>query len=221
MESRAALGLMGKHPGYGDFLQWGLSEHTLDHLNAWCDATLPPLRDQMGQGWGAFWDTAQDLRFWIGRAVLGQTLVGVYRPSRDKVGRRFPLIVLSEGAAVAAPMADGDQTPWEAIEAHVSRMQPGQGARALMENARVELPAEDEELAAVGPTLWAHHPDGNLAALLRKASEVDRYRAQLSRSYWWCPGADGRAPVWLGCPGLPEASALGWLLAGVTAEAPA
>ena len=221
MAGEAKIGVMGKHPGYGDFLRWGLSEEIVDSLTRWLDTALPPLRDQMGENWGPFWDGAQDLRFWIGRAVLGKTLVGVFRPSRDRVGRRFPLIILSEGAAVAAPLSHSDQTPWEGIEAHMSKMQPGQGAMALMEGAHVPIEAEDAELAAVGPTLWAHHPEGKLDALLRKASEVDLYRAQLTRSYWWAAGSEHRAPVWLGCPGLPEAAGLGWLLGGVAAEAPA
>lgn len=221
MTSQAPFGVIGKHPGYGDFLQWGVSENTVEALTRWCDATLPPLRDQMGEAWGPFWDNAHEIRFWIGRAVLGRTLVGVYRPSRDRVGRRFPLICLCENASVPAPLAAGDQTPWEGIEAHMSKMQAGQGAKALMEGAAIPIEAEDAELSGVGPTLWAHHPEGNLDALLRKAAEVDLYRAQLTRSYWWAPARDGQAPIWLGCPGLPETGALGWLLGGVPAEVPA
>lgn len=219
MSETAHIGLMGKHPGYGDFLRWGLSEEIIDRLMKWSDTVLPPLRDQMDQEWGPFWDNAQDLRFWIGRAVLGKTLVGVMRPSRDKVGRRFPLFIMSEGASVAAPLASSDQTPWEGIEAHMSQMQAGQGARALLDGAVVAIEPEDDDLASVGPTLWAHHPEGNLDALLRKAAEVDVYRAQLTRSYWWTQGSEARAPVWLGCPGMPDHSALGWLLGGVAAKA--
>lgn len=218
MSQTARIGIMGKHPGYGDFLRWGISDDVVDHLTRWCDVALPPLRDQMGDAWGDFWDGAQDLRFWIGRAVLGKTLVGVFKPSRDRVGRRFPLILVCESAAVAAPLSHMDQTPWDAMEAHMNTMQAGQGAMALMEGAQFAIDAEDDALAQVGPTLWAHHPEHNLNALLRKAAEVDPYRAQLSRSYWWSPGGEGRAPVWLGCPGLPEAAGLGWLLGGVAAE---
>lgn len=218
MTETLVIGIMGKHPEYGDFLRWGLSDPIVDGLTRWTDAVLPPLRDQMGEEWGAFWDNSQTLRFWIGRGVMGRTLTGVFQPSRDRVGRRYPLLLLCEGAHVPAPMVQQDQGPWEAMEAHLAQMQAGQGAKALLEGLQFDLPVEDAHTAAEGPTLWAHHPEGNLGALLRSAAEVDAMRAQVLRSYWWTDAADGRAPVWLGCPGLPEAAGLGWLLAGVPAE---
>lgn len=215
------IGVMGKHPAYGDFLRWGLSDPVVDGLTRWTDAVLPPLRDQMGEGWADFWDNSQTLRFWIGRGVLGRTLCGVYQPNRDRVGRRYPLLILCEGAKVPSPMGEVDQGPWEAIETHMARMQEGQGAKALLEGLTLGLSAENAHEAAEGPTLWAHHPEGNLGALLRSAEGVDAARAQILRSYWWSPGDEGRAPVWLGCPALPEPAGLGWLLSGVPAEADA
>lgn len=221
--SQAAIGLMGKHSGYGDFLRAGLSDELVDALNRWCDTCLPPLRDQMGEGWGPFWDGAQDLRFWIGRAVLGRTVLGVLRPSRDRVGRRFPLLLVAEGAAVDLPLGeDAEQGPWEALVEHLDEMQPGQGSAALLEGLSLELPAEDAG-DGIGPTLWAHHPEGDLAALLRSAEAPDAARARLTRSYWWAPGkrdkTQNRAATWLACPGLPKAQALAWLLNGVPGAA--
>lgn len=219
MQAETTIGLIGKHPGYGDFLQWGLSEATVAQLTQWMDASLPSMRDQMEETWDLVWDGALDLRFWIGRAVLGTTLVGVFRASRDKVGRRYPLLLLQESAAVDAPLVAQDQTPWEGIEAHMKVMQAGQGAQALVKDAALEIATETEDLSQIGPTLWAHHPEGNLEALLSRAAQVDAQRAQLSRSYWWSPGDAARAPVWLGCHGLPSAQSLAWLLGGVLQEA--
>ena len=219
MADKANVGIMGKHPGYGDFLRWGLSEATVDGLTGWTDGVLPPVRDQLGAAWESFWDGAQCLRFWIGRAVLGKTLAGIIQPSHDRVGRRYPLIVVGEGVALAAPLSESAQRPWEDIEAHMAQMAAGQGAEALLAGHTIEIDAEDPSMAQIGPTLWAHHPEGDLDALLRKASEVDPYRARLTRSYWWAPGTADRAPVWLGCHGLPDAASLTWLLGGVAAEA--
>ena len=223
--THAPVGLMGKHPEYGDFLRAGLSDHVVDALNGWLDGCLPTLRDQMGQGWADFWDQAQDLRFWIGRAVLGRTLIGVLRPSRDRVGRRFPLLLVAEGVDHPAPLgAAGDQTPWEVLSEHLDDMQPGQGSAALLNGLDLSLPAEGEAAQQAGPVLWAHHPGGDLLALLHSAEGPDADRARLTRSYWWAPGyrdkTVNRAANWLGCPGLPEAQALAWLLAGVPGEAP-
>lgn len=220
------VGIMGKHPGYGDFLQSGLSDHLVTALNGWLDATLPPMRDQMGADWGPFWDGAQDLRFWMGRAVLGRTVAGVLHPSRDRVGRRFPLLLAIEGGDVALPLGDAvSHTPWDKLTAHLEKMEAGQGASALLEGLSLEVGAESAEQAGLGPTLWAHHPEGDLDALLASAEAPDAARAKLARSYWWAPGTRGdsgtRAATWLGCAGLPTPQALGWLLGGVPVEAEA
>lgn len=220
----AVIGIMGKHPDYGDFLQAGIPEPLVDVMNGWLDACLPVLRDQMGEGWPPFWDGAQDVRFWIGRAVFGQTVVGILHPSRDRVGRRFPLIILAAGADVTVPLGEStNQAVWDSMAAHLDNMRAGHGGAALLDGMDIEIPAEGEDHAATGPTLWAHHPEGNLAALLVSASGPDSARAQLSRSYWWATGGRvddvNRAATWLGCAGMPEPQALGWLLGGVAGTA--
>jgi len=218
MTQSAHIGLMGKHPAYGDFLSANLSQATASGLVAWLDSCLPQLRADIGPGWDGFWDRAQPLRFWVGRAVLGTTLAGILHPSRDKVGRRYPLLLLSEGPAILPPLIETDQSPWQQLEAHMAQMTAGAGASALLENAHISVPAEDPDLSRQGPTLWAHQSSGSLEDLLAKAAEVDPHRAQLARSYWWAGAEEGRVPLWLGCQGLPDAVSLGWLLAGVAAE---
>ena len=216
---QAHIGLIGKHPGYGDFLRAGLSLPVADALSDWLDRTLSELRDSTGNDWPAFWAGAQSLRFWAGRAVLGRTLAGVMRPSQDRVGRRYPLVLVAEGAHLPPPVQDTGQDIYESLEHHLDRAQPGQGAKALLEGLDLTLPEEDPQTAATGPTIWAHHPEGDLNALLGSAAKADPHHALLIRSYWWAPGRGDRAAVWLGCTGLPNAQALGWLLAGVAADA--
>ena len=212
------IGVLGKHPSYGDFLRAGLTEQTADAVSAWLDQSLAALRDDLGNDWAGFWDAAQDLRFWIGRGVMGRTLVGVLRPSRDRVGRRYPLILMLEGAAVPPPVMDTEQAIWDSLASHLDAMTPGKGARALLDGLAPPAMAEDVITASIGPTIWAHHPEGDLEALLRAAASADAERACLTRSYWWSPGSSDRTAVWLGCPGLPGMAALAWLLAGVAAD---
>ena len=138
----ARLGLMGKHPGYGDFLRQGLSDHVVEGLSAWLDRTLPSLRDDAAEHWPSYWDSARRLRFWIGPEVFGATLAGILQPSNDKVGRRYPFLLLAEGAAVAAPVADAAQTVYESLEDHIAAMTPGVGAQALLAGLDLEIPAE-------------------------------------------------------------------------------
>lgn len=217
------VGILGKHPGFGDFLRHGLSEDVAGRVAGWIDPTLHALRDQQGDRWDGFWDAARSLRFWIGRAVAGRTLAGVMRPSRDRVGRRYPLVLMAEGADLPAPVEAPGQAFYEALETHLDSALPGEGAKSLLSGldpAALPVAAETPEMLALGPILWAHHPEGDLSALLEAAGPVDRARATTTRSYWWAPGAPGRAAIWLGQPGLPAPAALGWLLAGVPAAVP-
>lgn len=216
------LGLFGKHPGYGDFLRHGFSDPVCDGLRRWADKRLHEVREEMGNRWGPFWDGAQELRFWIGGAVMGQPVCGILRPSQDKVGRRYPLIVGLEGASVPAPVSDPDQTLYEKLSQHLATASPGHGAEALLEGLDEELAGiatETRSEAELNPILWAHHPGDNLDALLSATAHEDARRALLTRSYWWAAPSAGRHPVWLGQPGLPDAGALAWLLAGVKPQA--
>ena len=211
----AEIGLIGKHPGYGDFLRANVAAPVVEYLEVWLDRCLPEIRDQHGQNWALFWEQAQDLRFWIGRAVLGQSLLGVMRCSRDRAGRRYPLMLIVQGSSVPAPLQDPDQVAYEALTAHFSAMQPGQGGAALLDGLQLQLPSEEESEAQMGSTLWAHQPNGDLDKLLQAAAGADAERALAARSYWWAPATDTRSAVWLGCAGLPDAQALHWLLAGM------
>lgn len=209
----ASLGILGKHPGFGDFLSHGISETARQGLDGWLTACLPPLRDRLGEGWEPFWDNAPVLRFWIGRALAGRTLVGVLRPWHDRVGRRFPLILLAEGAALAPPVLEGDQGFHAALEAHLDRAVPGEGARSLLDGFDPALlpAAETEADLAEGPTVWAQRGDGDLVRLLAEAAPVDHARAATGRSYWW---TEGPRAIWLAQAGMPGADAMGWLLGG-------
>lgn len=221
-QAQATIGILGKHPGFGDFVRHGLSDQIADRLMGWMDETLTAVRADMGDGWDVFWDQAQGLRFWIGRGVLGRTLAGCLRPSRDKVGRRYPFVLLAEGAAVPSPLRQPDQALYDQMQDRMDRMVPGQGARSLLDGVTLDLfglRAEDDAELAEGPTVWAHHPDGDLTALLTAAAPVDAARSMTTRSYWWAPGVPGvRAAVWLGQPGLPAPSSLSWLLGGMPAS---
>ncbi len=220
------LGLIGKHPGYGDFLRHGIDESLANRLDDWLTSALTPLRDRLGEGWTVFWDQAPVLRFWIGRAVIGNSLAGIMVASRDRVGRRFPLILLVQGSRLPAPLTDPDQTPYEALEAHLfnagtdrgtGRERASSGGAALLEGldpVAAGFQPQTDDMIAEGPLIWAHTTEGDLADLLADAVPVDHARAMTARSYWWAPARGGRAAIWLAQNGLPDSDGLGWLLSG-------
>jgi len=207
-----ALCVFGKHPAHGDFLSHGVDRTIEERLMRWLDATLSCLRERLGPDWPVFWDDASALRFWIGQSVVGRTVAGVLFPSRDAVGRRYPLIVAVTGRPVPPPVIEPDQTLWQIL----AGLPDAGDARGWMVGSGPALSAcgalataEETALAE----LWARRGDGDSAALLRDAERMDHAHAALTRSYWWRDGAvPGDAAAWLGCQGLPEADALAWCL---------
>ena len=211
--------LIGKHPDYGDFIRAGLPSDMAEKLMRWMDSTLAKVRSEAGDDWEAFWDGAPSSRLWLGRKVLGQTCLGIMVPSRDKVGRRYPLLVLALGVGLPPPFQDAADDVLSRIEDHLALTRGGAGgAAALLEGLDLsDLPAEGPPPETV---LWAHHPEGKLESLLRSAAKADHMVCAQERSYWWMPARDWRAAAWLGCDGLPAQPALSWLLAGQEAAMP-
>lgn len=208
------LGLFGKHPERGDFLTVGPSARTAQMLGDWLAPTLHGLATQMGARWPTFWSNAPAIRFWIGRDIVGTTLAGVLVPSHDKVGRRYPLMLMVEGARVPPPVSDTDQELYHRMTRLLEdlRRESPDAAKDLI--AGLDLGLGKPEVPDSGTLVWAEHPSGDLSALLTAAGPVDAVRAQASRSYWWRPGLANGSAAWLGAPGLPGADALGWVMSG-------
>lgn len=211
------LGVYGKHPGFGDFVEAGFSEVVRNGFTDWLNEVLPQVRDAQGAAWEQVFDVAPELSFWIGSEVYQVPVFGVMRASRDKVGRRFPLILGSEGLGLMPPVLDPSQIPYVGLSDHLDIVKPGDGAASLIEGLVFNGP-EPEELE--GNQLWAMRTEGGALELLTSVSTADHLRLAQGRSYWWTEAADGEAAIMHACEGMPDAQALGWLLTGVPATPP-
>lgn len=207
----------GKHPAYGDFLAHGLPREQMAFFDRWLEGVLPSLKEGLGQQWEASWRAAPVLRFWIGPDIMGAPLVGLMLASRDKVGRRYPLLFGLTGVISPPPLHPAhDESPYEALLAHLSAFDaPAEGAKGvgkLLEGLDLPdlqgLPFEEGQ----DGVLWASRKDGNLAQLLSDARSADGDKAQLGRSHWWHPRETYRQAGWLAVNGLPDVGALRWLL---------
>lgn len=217
----AAIGIYGKHPAFGDFIGHGLPAQAQTVLETWLQRELPRVKAALGAAWDETYDTAPDLRFWFGGRLTGHgTLAGVLRPSRDRVGRRFPLVAAVSGGAVLPPVLAADQALYEHFSTVLDAALETQGALAadgLAKALSEEAPAEDTapEDSLDGP-LWAANPTADPAALLASVSTADHLRAAAGRGYLWSAGtAQGRASAFLSAQAFPDADALGWILVGV------
>ncbi|MEL6617290.1 MAG: type VI secretion system-associated protein TagF [Pseudomonadota bacterium] len=209
--------IYGKHPAFGDFLAHGLEHSVLSNFDAWLEGILPPLKKELGDDWERAWASAPPLNFWLGPDIIGAPLIGVFLPSQDKVGRRFPLILGLTGVVSPPPLHPAhDEGPYIAIASHIAQFEVPKdgtrGAATLIEG--FEAPALQGVVYEEGQdgTIWGHRDDGDLRRLFNDAVVADAQKAQLGRSHWWHAGLPDRSAGWLAANGLPDLTAMRWLL---------
>lgn len=210
------LALYGKHPGRGDFLTRGVDPRLQALLEAWADQVLAELREILGPEWEAVWDIGTRLEFWVGEAVWGLPVAGVMQSSRDKVGRRFPLMILAQGDVPAPPTLGGDG--WHQLAS--GRLDQCLAAPDIGDPL-TGLDVESPDAPIDGPHFWAMRPGADAGGLWADLATNDLRRAVARRSYWWIAG-DGEtaaalpprwSQVWAG-DGLPSGDVLAWFFRG-------
>lgn len=187
-----ALAVYGKHPAKGDFLEYGLPAALKPALESWLDTVLAEAKASLGADWQTVWPAAPMLRFWLGEGIWGAPVAGVMAPAQDRVGRRFPLVLLAlddAGLSLPPPVIDTDQTWYDAACAHLTvqlRRADLPGPAALVQDAPVP-PLTD---ATPGPRdFWAMRPGADVGGLLADIALTDHRRANEGRSYWWVAGS--------------------------------
>jgi type VI secretion system protein ImpM len=100
-----AAGFFGKLPSRGDFVGDGLSPALVRRWDAWLQRVLPDALAALGPEGGEAWDAAPA---WLLSPMAGlcggQAWTGAMLPSRDRAGRRFPLLLAVEPAAPDAAL---------------------------------------------------------------------------------------------------------------------
>ena len=190
------LAVYGKHPAKGDFLEYGLPSALKPALEGWLDTVLAEAKASLGADWQTVWPAAPMLRFWLGEGIWGAPVAGVMAAAQDRVGRRFPLVLLALGDAglgLPPPVIDTDQTWYDAACAHLGVQllrDDLPGPAALVQEA--PQPALSEALP--GPRdFWAVRPGADVGGLLADIALTDHRRANEGRSYWWVAGTDEAA----------------------------
>ena len=127
-------GIFGKLPAHGDFVQRSLPVGFVAPWDQWLQASVEAARAALATNFDAVWATAPAWRFRLPPGICGEDAVaGLLLPSRDRVGRHFPITL----AAVLSGSAKAPSRAWYAsLEAA--------GRAALERGERV-----DEVLAAL------------------------------------------------------------------------
>ncbi|QEN90064.1 type VI secretion system-associated protein TagF [Labrys sp. KNU-23] len=88
------IGFFGKVPSHGDFVSTGLSRQAETELVNWLQSGLQESEQTLGAQWQDLFHAAPPWRFVIERSLWGRaTMVGILLPSKDRVGRSFPLVI--------------------------------------------------------------------------------------------------------------------------------
>lgn len=237
MHSQAAAGFYGKLPCKGDFLQRRVSQEFVDAWDAWLQQALHASRQQLQERWLDTYLTSPVWRFAIAAGVCGSgAYAGVMLPSVDRVGRYFPLTLvtqLSTEDCLLEVAGEAGRQWFDAAEAL---------ALGALQAHELDLTAFDEQVAALGAPsfepavsesahlreLLQNSPFGQrpghwqvpLASVtsLQRAANVFASR-ELERTLrplalWWTDGSELVAPCWLSSRGLPPASGFAAMLAG-------
>lgn len=215
------LGIYGKHPAFGDFISYGISEKFQVNIEPWVGQILGEVRSHLGGRWQSVYDNALPIRFWLGTHIFGESnLRGVILFGRDKVGRRYPVIIAHEENGLSAPVLDRGQEFYDRVQSSLEQafreieLDPAALISALScDNSRANS-AEPEPA-----TLWAANPDPQVEELLEAVCAADHQRAAEYRSYWWRAGQLDCASTFLATQGMPDAAEFAWLLTGLQSQA--
>lgn len=91
--TRLQPGCFGKLPLFADFVRHGPSGPELEALDQWIQEGIAGARQTLGASWDPVFESAPPGRFLYYHRGTGRVLGGVYVPSRDKAGRRFPFLI--------------------------------------------------------------------------------------------------------------------------------
>lgn len=214
----APAALFGKHPGHGDFITLNMPDAFERLLSEWLGSTLGEVRDMMAESWDSVLHSHVGLRFWIGGEIAGGSAWrGAMRMSGDRVGRRYPLLVMQPATPDSLPVVAPEQAFYVAAEAALSDLLT-RPALPVVEIGE-ELSARLAEFAPANDNVaehmfWAVKPNADIQALATEVALTDLISAATGRSYWWFANDLAQQSGILAGRDLPGAQALAWLLQG-------
>ncbi|MBK1623976.1 type VI secretion system-associated protein TagF [Afifella marina] len=112
-------GFFGKVPTHGDFVSADLDSRFLEAFSAWLQQGLVASRQALGDAWRDSFLAAPPWRFTLTAGLCGpHGMAGVLLPSRDRIGRCFPLIAAARLDTATDPQRVAEDRTWfTALEA--------------------------------------------------------------------------------------------------------
>ena len=97
MSTERMTGIYGKLPLHGDFVYRNLPPSLIEVWDEWLQGFVAGSREQLGDSWLDIYLTSPIWRFSLSEGVLDSNAwLGVMLPSVDRVGRYFPISILTK-----------------------------------------------------------------------------------------------------------------------------
>lgn len=213
------VGLFGKLPAYGDFLQRDLPGEFVDAWDGWLQRVIVGSREQLGEQWLPAYLSAPIWRFALAEDIAGGSVwCGILMPSVDRVGRYFPLAIAGQwprgtslfhlALAAEAWLHGLESIALEALDASYLDMD------ALMGRIRASQGPQAPPRQWVDAAGWqgpfAGSPDLHSAWINRLESQAGAEFDPLS--LWWTAGSEVAAAQWKAARAWPDATAFAQML---------
>ena len=205
------IGLFGKLPARRDFIRHGIDNATLALIEPWLHAGLHASRTALGDDWDAVYMGAPIWRFRCEDDRIGGSLRGVMMPSVDGVGRKFPLLVLSQFAVMDDRKTMPIVPSWGMLNASADRPWYDAAEDVALSALDEDVPLEDV-LRRTARTAALAGGGGYAATTARPARLPSAHAA---RCLWWAAALEATVPPMAFPSTLPPTSVFASLLAGV------
>lgn len=92
-----SIGIFGKLPAHGDFVQRNLSSGFINIWDEWLQHFVAGTKEQLGENWLDIYLTSPIWRFVFSAGVIDENnWTGIMMPSVDRVGRYYPFSIVKK-----------------------------------------------------------------------------------------------------------------------------
>jgi type VI secretion system protein ImpM len=212
----------GKMPALGDFFRIRAEVSFVDVWDAWLQEIMVTARTAFGAAWDDCYMQAPLWRFALPAGLAGpQAVLGVLMPSVDRVGRQFPLTLLTVDTSGATPFRSyfANAPTLDALESLALDALDDDMTRDTLDTALAAIAPHD----VPPPGRAGHTADGGLLlqdpAPAMEAADLAEAALSPGRSAVWACRYHGGGR-WMTTPGLPRGTAATALFSPFTPAEP-
>ncbi len=223
-------GLYGKLPAKRDFIAVNMPRDFLKIWEEWLHGAISSSRLKMGQDWLPAYLKAPLWRFWLGEAICGIPVSGVFMPSVDGIGRHFPLSIFCYGDkddAFKPPFASiqlNENPDWyEKVEYFLLSTLEAEIEYDNLLNELQFLPLLQKIPAMCEDISVLKYSKNNIRSVALDETIEDAFASiqkeenrllQRNKSYWWTVGGDSFQPFVFTANGMPNPDTMEIMLSG-------